>query len=234
MLNNYLWWTSVQNLTSISSKMTELERFTCWKQALFTSFLQFSIGNFLFLNFCSILIIQKVYWGHFSCSMRKSDLKTCIATSMTQNFLFDLFDLVTSDDLDRKSLRMVHRSVLDNIHANWLRLRLTLSIFALMPSSTERQFSDFDLTCDVMGDPEVIKIKFLWATFPGLSNAVWISGIGPAVSEIKGGLKIAPPVSGVMKYTQPARGLKGDNDLLLKKPELRSYSGRKRHILMNH
>ena len=52
--------------------------------------------------------------------MRKSDLKTCIATSMTRNFWFDLFDLVTSDDLDRKLLRMVPQSVLDTIHANWL------------------------------------------------------------------------------------------------------------------
>ena len=52
--------------------------------------------------------------------MRKSDLKTCIATSMTQNFGFDLFDLVTSDDFDLKLLRMVPQSVLDTIHVNWL------------------------------------------------------------------------------------------------------------------
>ena len=39
---------------------------------------------------------------------------------MTQNFWFDLFDLVTSDDLDLKLLRMVPQSVLDTIHANWL------------------------------------------------------------------------------------------------------------------
>ena len=95
-----------KNFMSISPKMTELERFTCRKQALFTSFLQFSI-IFDFLFFCPILIIQKVFQGHFSCSTRKSDLKTCIATSITRNFWFDLFDLVTSDDLDLKFLRMV-------------------------------------------------------------------------------------------------------------------------------
>ena len=79
-----------------------------------------------------------------------------------------------------------------------------------MPSSPKRQFSDFDLTCDVIGDPEVNKIKFPTTTFPELSNAVWISGIGPAISEIRGGLKIAPPPpGGVMKYTPTARGLKG-------------------------
>ena len=50
----------------------------------------------------------------------KSDLKTCIATSMTRNFWFDLFDLVTSDVLDLKLLRMVPQSVLDTIHTNRL------------------------------------------------------------------------------------------------------------------
>ena len=41
-----------------------------------------------------------------------------------QNQQFDLFDLVTSDDLDlthsQQSLRMVFRSVRDTIHANSL------------------------------------------------------------------------------------------------------------------
>ena len=32
----------------------------------------------------------------------------------------------------------------------------------------------FDLTCDVIGDPEVNKIRFTSTTFPDLANAVWI------------------------------------------------------------
>ena len=41
----------VQNFMSISSKMTELQHFTCRKQALFALFLQFSIiFDFLFLS----------------------------------------------------------------------------------------------------------------------------------------------------------------------------------------
>ena len=50
----------------------------------------------------------------------------------------------------------------------------------------------FDLTCDVIGDPAVNKIKFRATTLAGLSSAVWILKIGPVVSEIGGGLILAP------------------------------------------
>ena len=43
------------------------------------------------------------------------------------------------------------------------------------------------LTCDVIGDPEVSKIKFPSTTLAGLSNTVWILKIGSVVSEIGGG-----------------------------------------------
>ena len=41
----------------------------------------------------------------------------------------------------------------------------------------------FDLTCDVVGKPEV-KICFLSTSFPWLSNDLLISKIGPVVSEL--------------------------------------------------
>ena len=41
----------------------------------------------------------------------------------------------------------------------------------------------FDLTCDVIGDPEVNKIRFPLTKFPDLSNAVCILQIGPVVPK---------------------------------------------------
>ena len=40
----------------------------------------------------------------------------------------------------------------------------------------------FDLTCDVIGDPEVIHICFPLASFSGLSNGLLISKIVPVLS----------------------------------------------------
>ena len=55
----------------------------------------------------------------------------------------------------------------------------------------------FDLTCDVIGDPEVNKIYFRSTDCPGLSDAVCGFKIGSVVAEIRvgwgGGVKIAPP-----------------------------------------
>ena len=68
----------------------------------------------------------------------------------------------------------------------------------------------FDLTCDVTGDPEVIKNCFPPTVFPGLSNAAWIFRIGPVVSEIRGGgrARNSPHPSGArFKITPVGRGL---------------------------
>ena len=46
----------------------------------------------------------------------------------------------------------------------------------------------FDLTCDVIGVPEAIKICFPSTSFPGLANGLLISRIGTVVSELGGGL----------------------------------------------
>ena len=51
----------------------------------------------------------------------------------------------------------------------------------------------FDLTCDVIGDPEVNAIMFHSTDLHWLSNDVCILKISPVVSEIGGGLEIAPP-----------------------------------------
>ena len=56
--------------------------------------------DFLNFIFWSILTLQKVFLGHFWRSLRKSDLKTCIAALNHEIVLLDLFYLVTWDDLD--------------------------------------------------------------------------------------------------------------------------------------
>ena len=95
---------------------------------------------------------------------------------------------------------------------SWLCLCLTSQFCSPMSPkcriARNVEHFDFDLTCDVTRDPEVNKICFLSTVFPGLSNAAWIFRIGPVVSEIRGGLEIAPPPSGARyKNTPVGRGL---------------------------
>ena len=51
----------------------------------------------------------------------------------------------------------------------------------------------FDLTCDVIGDQEVVKICFQSRSFPGISNGFLISKIGPVVLELTGAMNSPPP-----------------------------------------
>ena len=71
MLDGNGWWISVQIFKSISSKMAELWHKTCWKQP--------NLPISAIIIFWPILICQKVFLGHFSCSLRKVHIKTCIA-----------------------------------------------------------------------------------------------------------------------------------------------------------
>ena len=60
-------------------------------------------------------------------------------------------------------------------------------------------FFYFDLTCGVIGDPEVNKIRFHMTTWAGISNAAWILKTNPVVSEIGvgyDGYLDSPPPSG--------------------------------------
>ena len=70
MLDCNGWWICVQNFKSIASKMAELWHKTCWKQP--------NLPIFAIIIFRPILIFQKVFLSHFSCSLQ-FDLKTCIA-----------------------------------------------------------------------------------------------------------------------------------------------------------
>ena len=75
--------------------------------------------------------------------MRKSDLKTCIA-ALNHDFLFDLFHLVTGDDLDlyygHKAQEMILTDVSDIIHADPLAL-FALNIEILLADVTKPEKS---------------------------------------------------------------------------------------------
>ena len=177
--------------------MAEIWHKTCQKQALFTSFRDFTvISRFLFFDrfwrFKSVL-------GSFFACFAKIWPKNMYRSSKSRIFLFDLFYLATWDDLDlyygHKSQEMMLTNVSDAIHADSLAL-FALNIDILLADVTKPEMShfDFDLTCDVTGDPEVIKICYPSTIFPGLSNAAGIFGIGPVVSEIRGGgARNSPP-----------------------------------------
>ena len=83
----------------------------------------------------------------------------------------------------------------------------------------------FDLTCDVIGDPKVNEIGFPSTNLTGLSNAVWILGIRPVVSELRGGFKKSPPphpTRSRYKQTPPGRGLKSS----CRKNQISSFKNR--------
>ena len=82
--------------------------------------------------------------GSFSRSLRKYDLKTCIAALNHDFFLFDLFHLVAWDDLDlyygHKAQEMILTDVSDTIHADSLAL-FALNIEILLADVTKPEKS---------------------------------------------------------------------------------------------
>ena len=82
-------------------------------------------------------------------------------SSKSRFFLFDLFYLVTWDDLDlyygHKAHEMILTDVSDTIHADSLA-SFALNIEILLADVTKPENSYFDLTCDVISD---IQIKCL-------------------------------------------------------------------------
>ena len=93
------WWHwSSWFFKLISSKIAEIWHKICQKQALFTSFRDSTV-IFLILFFGRFWRFKRCV-GSFSRSLRKSDLKTCIALLNHEMFCLTFFYLVTWDDLD--------------------------------------------------------------------------------------------------------------------------------------
>ena len=98
MLEGNDWWICVQNFKSISSKMDEIWHKTCQKQALFTSFQDFTV-IFLILFFDRLWLLKKCFSVIFA-FFAKIWPKNMYRSSKSRFFLLDFFYLVTWDDLD--------------------------------------------------------------------------------------------------------------------------------------
>ena len=159
-----------------------------------------------------ILMLQKVFQGHFSRSLRKSDLKTCIAALNYEKKLFDLFHLVTWDDLDlyygHKAQEMILTDVSDTIHADSLAL-FALNIEILLADVTKPEKSKIlTLTWPVTSSVTSgsIFLPCTGSSRTGLSNGVWNLEIGPVVWEISGGGALCPPPQQDVLLSRSQRG----------------------------
>ena len=92
------WLICTQNFKSISSKMAEIWRKTCQKQALFTSFRDLTV-IFLIL-FLTDFDASKSVLGSFFAFFAKIWPKNTYRSSKSRFFWLDLFYLVTWDDRD--------------------------------------------------------------------------------------------------------------------------------------
>ena len=180
------WWISLQNFKSTSSKMAEIRHKTCQNQALLTLFRDF-ITIFRILFFTDFDASKSVL-GSFFALFAKIWPRN-MSRSRTNPDFFYLFYLVTWDDLDlyygHKAQEIILTNVRDTIQAHLLAL-FELNIEILLADVTKPENFDFDLTCDVTGDPEVIKICFPSTVFRAFKCRLNFFRKGQVVSEIRG------------------------------------------------
>ena len=161
--------------------------------------------NFIFWP---ILTLQKVPEDKFSSSLRKSDLKTCIAALNPETFWFDL--LYVLGDLrwpwpvyyGHKAQEMIHVS--NAAHGDSLAL-FALNIKIVLASVTK---TDLTLTWPVMSSV-TSRSNFtpcLESSRSGLSNGVLILEIGLVVWEITGGRYAPPPQNVWLAKSSTGRG----------------------------
>ena len=168
------------------------------KQVLFTSFRDFTV-IFRILFFDRFWRFKKGFRVIFLRSLRKSDLKTCIAALNHEIFMFDLFHPVTWDDLDlyygHKAQEMILADVSDTIHADSLAV-FALNIEILLADVTKPEKSKILTLTWPVTSSVTSRSNFLPCTGSsrtGLSNGVWNLEIGPVVWEISGGPFAPPP-----------------------------------------
>ena len=108
--------------------------------------------DFPILCFLTDFDASKKCLGSFFAFFDKSDLKTCIAALNHDFCLFDLFHLVTWDDLDlyygHKAQQMILTDVSDTIHADSLAL-FALNIEILLSEVTKPKSRKFWLWPDL-------------------------------------------------------------------------------------
>ena len=119
MLEGNGWWICAQNFKSVSSKMAEIWPKTCQKQALFTSFRDFT-DIFLIVIFDWFWRFKKCLRVIFHVFLRKSDLKTCIAPLNHECFCLTFFSWWPE---------MTFTSIVVTKHSKWyLQMSETLSM----------------------------------------------------------------------------------------------------------
>ena len=197
MLESNVSWICVQNFKSISSKMAEIWHETCQKLALFTSFRDLTvISRILFLTDFDA---SKSVLGSFFAFFEKTWPKTMYRSSKSRKNLFDLFHLVTWDDLDlyygHKAQELILTDVSDTIHADSLAL-FALNIEILLVDVTKPEKSKI-LTLTWPVTSSVTSGSNFWPctgiSRTGLSNGVWNLEIGPVVWVISGRALCPPP-----------------------------------------
>ena len=171
-----------------------------------------------FSEFCFLTDFDasKSVLGSFFAFFAKIWPKNMYRSSKSRFFLFDLFHLVTWDDLDlyygHKAQEMILTDVSDTIHADSLTL-FALNIEILLADVTKPEKSKI-LTLTWPVTSSVTSKSNVWpctgSSRTGLSNGVWNLEIGPVVWEISGGPFGPPPspAGRVTNQTPAGRGLK--------------------------
>ena len=165
--------------------MAEMWHKTCQKQALFTSFRDFTV--------IFVILFSDRFWRFIKCFraifriLCENWPKNMYRSSKSRNFLFDLFYLLTWDDLDLyyvyKAQKMILTDVSDTIHADSLAL-FALDIESLLADVTKPEKSKIlTLTWPVTSSVTSRSI-FLPCSRTGLWNGVSNFEIGPVVWEI--------------------------------------------------
>ena len=168
-----------------------------------------------FSEFCFLTDFDasKSVLGSFFAFFAKIWLKNMYRSSKSWFFLFDLFHLVTWDDLDlyygHKAQEMILTDVSDTTHADSLAL-FALNIEILLTDVTKPEKSkNLTLTWPVTSSvtSESNFWPFTGSSRTGLSNGVWNLEIGPVVWEISGGGALCPPPPQQdVLLTRPQRG----------------------------
>ena len=155
---------------------------------------------------------SKSVLGSFFAFFAKIWPKNMYRSSKSRFFLFDLFHLVTWDDLDlyygHKAQEMIITDVSDTIHADSLALS-ALNIEILLADVTKPEKSKI-LTLTWPVTSSVTSGSIFWpctgSSRTGLSNGIWNLEIGPVVWEISGRALCPPPPQQDVLLTRPQRG----------------------------
>ena len=145
--------------------------------------------------------VSKSVFGSFFAFLAKIWPKNMYRSSKSRNKLFDLFHLVTWDDLDlyygHKAQEMILTDVSDTIHADSLAL-FALNIEILLADVTKPEKSKI-LTLTWPVTSSVTSGSNFWpctgSSRTGLLNGVWNLEISLVVWEISGGAFGPPPPS---------------------------------------